>query len=112
MSIENDFLHPEQCFEVIINGKKTKLHEGYDVIHRFEKLGFNLLKYYDQDERTMLNIVIEDVPAVALHSRCGIEVLQRRGITPHEYDIYQEWVAMKLDDIFAGEFEEEPPTSD
>lgn len=98
---------PDSVTVVPITGGELRLHPAYDVVHRFEWLGFNILKYWNQEAGGVSNIAIDDQAAVFLHADVGIEVLQRRKISAHEYVIYQDWVASKLDEIFGGDFDGE-----
>ena len=91
---------PDQIKQVAIEGGELYLSPAYDVLHRWQHLGFTMLKYWNHDTGKMCNIPVDEAGAEFLQQEIGLLALPRDDIYDHENEIYLEWTASQLDDLF------------
>lgn len=99
--MENNFVKQDRIVEVeLADGESIHLTESYDTLHRWEKIGFSMLKYYncDVDPPVMVNMPLVEENADIL-AGLGIGVVDRPNISKHEWEIYLDFGADNLDDM-------------
>lgn len=98
----NEFIVPDKITRIEIENGVLHLHQAYDTIHRFERVGFHILKYWDQDRESpsMLNIAIDATGADFLHTQANLAIVDRNTITAHEHEIYLSWQADQIEEMF------------
>ena len=100
-----EFVVPDKIHQIAIEDGFLNLSASYDVLHRWSKIGFSMLKYYNCDVQppVMTNVPIDEAGAQFLIDKCGLGVVDRPTITDHEHEIYLAWSAAQLEGNFDGE---------
>ena len=103
-----EFFVPDKIHQIAIEDGVLNLCASYDVIHRWARLGFSMLKYFDCDvvPPVMRNIPINEEGAEFLIEHAGLGVVPRLTMPTHEHEIYQQWAASNLEDEF-GDLDEQ-----
>lgn len=98
----SEFIIPDQIHQIQIEDGVLNLHPAYDTIHRFSRLGFSMLKYWNQESEppTMCNVPINEEGAQFLVDECGLGTVHRDSITEHENEIYLQFAEINLEDQF------------
>lgn len=98
----SEFIVPDQIHRIGIEGGSLDLHIAYDTLHRWQRLGFSMLKYWNQDiePATMSNIPLDEAGAAFLIEACNIGVVNRTTICDHEHEIYVGWLSDQLEENF------------
>ena len=99
----SEFVQPDKIHQIPMEDGTLDLCVSYDVLHRWERLGFTMLKYWDQPNHTMCNVPINEAGAQFLIDECGIGVVDRPTMGHHEHEIYLSWSADQLE----GGYDEE-----
>lgn len=97
----SEFVVPDKITRVEIENGVLHLHQAYDTIHRFERIGFHLLKYWNQEEDNpgIFNIAIDAAGADFLHTEANLAIVDRDTITVHEHEIYLSWQSEQLEEL-------------
>lgn len=97
-----EFVVPDKIHQVGIEDGFLNLSPAYDTIHRWGKIGFSMLKYFncDVEPPTMSNVPIDEAGAQFLIDKCGLGVVPRPTITEHEHEIYVAWSSAQLEEQF------------
>lgn len=99
----SEFIVPDKISVVETDGGTLHLHEGYDIIHRWNRIGFHLLKFWNQNTEPpcMQNIAIDAAGADFLHEQARLAIVDRDIITAHEHEIYIRWQSEQLETLFS-----------
>lgn len=102
----SEWVKPDLVHSVAIEGGELHLSPAYDVLHRWQRLGFNILRYWDVDNDKMCNIAVDDGGAEFLVQEIGLFAIDRTDIFEHEHEIYLSWQADTMTEAdFGLEFE-------
>jgi hypothetical protein len=90
----NDFIRPDKCFQVPIEGGELKVSPSIDFLHYFPN-GAWMLKYFDgeHDPPRFCNVLMTEQSAYWLMTNCGVEVMAREYMSESEHDQYLGWAA-------------------
>ena len=89
---------PDTIHRIAIQDGELYLSPAYDVAHRWAQLGFNILRYWDSDNKNLCNIAMDDGGAEFLIDSCGLHTISRTDMYEHEHAIYIDWSASTMDD--------------
>ena len=108
--IMSDWIRPDKIHLISIEDGELTLSPAYDVIHRWRRIGFNLLRYWDMENGKMCNIAVDDGGAEFLVQEVGLFAIERSDIFEHEHEIYLKWQVDTMTEAdFGLDFEAEPP---
>lgn len=108
----SEWIKPDKIHTVPIEDGELYLSPAYDVLHRWQKFGFNILRYWDMENGKMCNVAIDNAGAEFLIQAVGLFAIDREqpphdGIFEHEHEIYLRWRADTLTEAdFGVEFDE------
>ena len=93
----SEYIRPDIVYPFPLDGGEILLGPSIDTIHTFSRLGAAVIKFYDNEERTIKNIWIDE-RHVRLMKALGFAVAERDFITETEYNQYLEISAENLRD--------------
>lgn len=108
----SEWIKPDKIHLVPIEGGELHVSAAYDVLHRWQSVGFNILRYWDMENGRMCNVAVDNGGAEFLMQQCGLFSIDREqppndGIFEHEHKIYIQWKSDTLtDEDFGLEFDE------
>lgn len=111
----SEWIKPDKIHTVPIEDGELHLSPAYDVLHRWQRLGFNILRYWDMNSGKMCNVALDDGGAEFLIQQVGLFAIDREagedpGIFEHEHEIYLKWQADTMTEAdFGLEFTDELP---
>jgi hypothetical protein len=90
----HDYIRPDRCFEVPIQGGVLKISPSVDFLHYLPN-GAWMLKYWDTEHNPsrMCNVFMHEDAAHFLMTQCDVEVIAREHMGEQEYDQYLGWAA-------------------
>ena len=87
----SEWIRPDKIHVVAIEGGELNLSPAYDVIHRWQRIGFNILRYWNMENNKMCNVALDDGGAEFLIQEVGLFAIARSEIFDHEHEIYLQW---------------------
>lgn len=109
-----DWVLPDKIHTVAIEDGELHLSPSYDVLHRWQSVGFNILRYWDMENSRLCNIAVDNGGAEFLMQAVGLFAVDREqppndGIFVHEHEIYLKWRADTMTEAdFGLEFDIPP----
>lgn len=98
----SEWIIPDKIHLVPIEGGELALSPAYDVIHRWRRVGFNVLRYWDMDNGKMCNVALDDAGTDYLVQEVGLFTIPRDKIYDHEHKMYIDWKTETMTDSDFG----------
>lgn len=98
----SEFVRPDQLIRVPISNGELLLSPAYDVVHRFQRFGTAMLKYYDQERRVMCNVPLNEPAMEFLRNEVGLYVVDRPFMMESEHEAHVSHSADNLSDADFG----------
>lgn len=110
----SEWVKPDKIHLIAIEDGELNVSPAYDVLHRWQSFGFNLLRYWDMNNSKMCNIAVDNAGAEFLMQAAGLFAIDREqepnaGIFEHEHEIYLKWMADTMTEQDFGLDFELPP---
>lgn len=81
---------PDRLYQIEIEDMELTISPEYDIMHKFKKLGFSILRYWEE-ESGMSDVLFAQELADKVIKFAGLHVIKRDYITNHEIELWERW---------------------